>query len=207
MKPELNQTPSAPVEPSAPGGGPFVAPGARPATLLPIELHLIDPFQRALLVNDGTVTRLIEAHTLEPVRVTCLEYTCFTLDQDDPWLEAPRGTPMVRRRVILEGAHSGTPYVYAEALIVAQRLPGEARRRLRIQGQSMGRILSETKMETRREILWCGREGADKLPDAARRLAEVEVLTRAYRIMFAGHAVALITERFPRPFPSPPSAG
>jgi hypothetical protein len=49
--------------------GIFVAQDQRPGHLEDVDLTRLSPFERALLVIDGTVTRFLEAHTLEPIDV------------------------------------------------------------------------------------------------------------------------------------------
>ena len=50
----------------------FVAQFAKPSDLEEINLSQLTPFQRALLVTDGTVTQFIEAYTLSTVEVVLL---------------------------------------------------------------------------------------------------------------------------------------
>ena len=51
----------------------FVAQDKKPATLREINLARLTPFQRGLLVTDGTVTRFIEAYTFAPVEVVLVQ--------------------------------------------------------------------------------------------------------------------------------------
>ncbi|MFQ5773774.1 MAG: chorismate--pyruvate lyase family protein [Kiloniellaceae bacterium] len=197
MKHPGDDNAAGPSDPFDPFRERFAAQFAKPAELRPIDPRDLTPFQRALLVCDGTVTKFIEVYTMEPVDVACLDCTKFRLTDDDPWLDARPGSEIARRRVILRGARSGALYAYAVASIVLGRLPPEVRERLEVQGQSLGRILSDRRMETRREVLWYGREQARDLPEAVRRLSDGRFLTRTYRIMFGGGPIALITEKFP----------
>ena len=50
----------------------FVAQDAKPEKIKELNLARLTPFQRGLLVTDGTVTRFIEAYTLSPVEVVLL---------------------------------------------------------------------------------------------------------------------------------------
>jgi hypothetical protein len=47
----------------------FAAQSSKPETLREVNLRALSPFQRALLVIDGTVTKFIEAYTMEPVEI------------------------------------------------------------------------------------------------------------------------------------------
>jgi chorismate-pyruvate lyase len=170
---------------------------AQPAGLSPVNLRAMSPFQRALLVIDGTVTKFIEAYTLEPVDVQRLLHQELTLPADDAWLEARAGTPVVARHVRIAGRYRRQVYVYAIALVVPERLPVQIHERLGEPGAGIGRLLADAGVETRREVLWYGREHATGLPQALGLGPEAEFNTRTYRIIAGGRPVALINEKFP----------
>jgi chorismate-pyruvate lyase len=121
------------------------------------------------------------------------------------WLEIDADTAVGQREVIIQGRYSRTLYVYAVSLVVPERLPETVRDRLEVQGEGLGRLLNEAKIETRREVLWYAREHAAELPDAVRRRSDGEFITRVYRIIARNRPVALITERFPCMLGSLPS--
>lgn len=175
----------------------FVAPHARPAELRAINLRALSRFQRALLVIDGTVTKFIEAYTMEPVDVTRLGQERHALSEDDVWLQAPAASVVARREVVLRGRYSGTLYAHAISLIAIDRLPADVQRELEVDGGSIGRILLGNRAETRREILWCGREHTTTSTEAGRHLIGPECLVRTYRVISGGRPITLITERFP----------
>lgn len=162
-----------------------------------INLRALTPFQRALLVTDGTVTKLIEAYTLEPVQIERLHDIGSCDPEHHPWLTVDDATTVVQRRVLIRGRYSGRLYVYADSLVVPARLPEAVRNRLDMQGEGLGRLLNDAKCETRREVLWVGREHASDLPESVRRSTDGEFVTRVYRIISNSQPVALITERFP----------
>jgi chorismate-pyruvate lyase len=170
---------------------------AKPPGLGAVNLRALSPFQRALLVIDGTVTKFIEAYTLEPVDVHRLDQQEFLLAGHDEWLDAPAGTPVVARHVRIAGRYRRQLYVYAVALVVPDRLPGHLSERLLEEGSGIGRLLAEAGVETRREILWYGREHATELPAALGLGPRGEFNTRTYRIITGGRPVALINEKFP----------
>lgn len=175
----------------------FVAQFARPARLGPVNLRALTPFQRALLVIDGTVTKFIEAYTMEPVDTRRLSQELRELAADHPWLEAPAGTPVIARTVLLRGEYSQTIYAYASSLVVPDRLPAHMSGMLTDPAGSLGRMLQESRMETRREVLWYGREPSPDLPPELRTYATGEVIGRTYRILTGGRPVMLINEKFP----------
>ncbi|ANM31994.1 hypothetical protein ABI59_00735 [Acidobacteria bacterium Mor1] len=169
----------------------------RPAELGQVNLRTLSPFQRALLVIDGTVTKFIEAYTMEPVEVVRLEQQERQLRGDHPWLEIPAGTTVAARQVMLRGRYSRHFWAYAQSLVVLDRVVGEVRNKLDIQGESIGRMLNARDMETRRDVLWYGRERVDELPDEVRKVCDGEFISRTYRIVTGGKPIMMITEKFP----------
>lgn len=175
----------------------FVAQSSKPPQLAEVNLRTLTPFQRALLVIDGTVTKFIEAYTMERVEVIRLDQAVRTLPVDHPWLEAAQGTAVIARQVLLQGQRSQTIYAYAGSLIVPDRIQEIMREKLSLDGESIGRILSDNRVETYRDILWYGRERVGELPSAIRHLENKEFISRTYRIIVGTKPVMLINERFP----------
>lgn len=183
----------------------FAAQFAKPPQLGPVNLRALTPFQRALLVIDGTVTRFIEVYTLEPVETVRIDQVRFYLTEDHPWLDVREGAEVGMRQVFIKGKHSDTLYLYAIASVALDRIPKDVRRRLEVQGESLGRVLNENKLETRREILWYGKETVTDLPEEVRSLYDGPFFSRAYRIIHAGEPIALINEKFPASIAEQPS--
>jgi len=170
---------------------------ARPRDLGLLNLRALSPFQRALLVIDGTVTTFLEAYTLEPVDIVRIAHSEMPLAEANAWLDAPQDTAVTLRHVLIQGRYSRVLYVYAVSLVVTERLPPAARRRLEMDGEGIGRVLHATRLETRREVLWFGREHATDLPAAVRDASDGEFISRTYRIFHRARPIALISERFP----------
>ena len=175
------------------------------AKLAHVNLRTLSPYHRALLVIDGTVTTFIEAWALEPLEIHRVAQASCALTMDDPWLDAPAGTEVIRREVVIEGRETGSLYAHALSLMIESRLPDAVRHRLSIDGEGIGRILNDNHLETRREILWSGRERAPDLPSWSMRAPGAEVLTRTYRIFHGGRPLAVICERFPAGIDRSPS--
>lgn len=165
----------------------------RPAGLEPINLRAIGPLQRALLVIDGTVTKFLEAVTMEPVQVHIVEQTELELDVAHRELMAPVGSRVIVRTVEIRGSRTGRHYSQASSLLVLDRLPTEVRERLDDHPQGVGRILADAGLETRREVLWYGREH----PKGDSGLATGSRICRTYRIISGGLPLMLINESFP----------
>ena len=169
----------------------------RPPQWQDANLRALTPFQRSLLSIDGTVTKFIEAYTMEPVCVELIDQDVHNLEVDHPWLEIEAGTAVISRQVLLRGKYSQTLYVYAVSLLVYDQLPEEVREDLRLYPGGIGRVLIKNQLETRREVLWYGREDIQQLPEPVASLADGRFLSRTYRIICQDTPFMLINERFP----------
>ena len=179
----------------------FVAQDDKPETLKRINLARLTPFQRGLLVADGTVTRFIEAYTLMPVEVALLQQTKQILFAENTWLQLSAGAEVISRQAVLQ-THSqeeSSPIIhtYADSLIVPQRLPESILNGLEFDTQGLGGLLWRSGLETRRELLWWGIETLTDLPPVIEHLEGEKFISRTYR-MFADQApIMLINEKFP----------
>lgn len=175
----------------------MVMQAAKPPHWRPIDLRTLTPFQRALVSMDGTVTKFIEAYTLEPVEIMRLQQQDQVLRTDHPWLAAPSGTTVIARQVLLSGKYSAKIYAYAVSLLLVERLPGEVLRSLDVEPAGLGRILLSSQLENRREVLWYGREYLPDLPETIAHHTGNEFISRTYRIIVGNQPVMLINEKFP----------
>lgn len=180
-----------------PTSGLFVAQFARPSNLRAVDLSTLSPIQRALLVIDGTVTKFLEAYTMEPIQVTTLGQAVQTVEGGQEWVEVKPGGDVLARHVTLTGARSRKLYAYAVSLTNPAAIPRDIRAAMEIQGGSVGRILLSSRVEQRREVLWYGCEPSDGLPDELRVAHSGDLLTRAYRIITGGRPVIVVIEKFP----------
>ncbi len=185
------------VAPFDPAAAVFVAQRQRPRRLGPVDLVALSPFQRGLLVIDGTVTSFIEAYVLEPIDVVRLGQDELTLAGREPWLELAAGTSALRRQVLLRGRRTGRFFAWADSLIASARLVPAIRRALQTEGGGLGRILVDARIETRRECLWYGRETGGETPAEVAALWHGAFLSRTYRVLSGSEPIMLITERFP----------
>ena len=175
----------------------LVAQVEKPAHLKDINLRTLTPYQRALLTIDGTVTKFIEAYVMEPVMVKLIEQDTRKLQAGHPWLDVDAGTSVITREVVLEGKYSKTLHAYAVSLLVHDQLPEKVREDLKVHPQGIGRVLIENKLETRREVLWYGRESLDELPDQVKQRSDGRFISRTYRVICRGNPFMLINEKFP----------
>lgn len=173
------------------------AQASRPTNLHPVNLRTITPFQRALLSIDGTVTKFIEAYTLEPIESVLLCQQNQTLQTNHPWLALAAPCKVIARQVLLRGRYSATVYAYAVSLLAPERLPPTLVHDLAHEPAGIGRVLLNSQIEHRREILWYGRECAINLPEAIEQYTGNEFISRTYRIIAGEQPVMLINEKFP----------
>ncbi len=179
----------------------FVAQDKKPATLKEINFARLTPFQRGLIVTDGTVTRFIEAYTFAPVAVVLLDQKRQPLPSANPYLQLPAGEEVISRQITLqthqEMESSPIIHTYADSLIVLKRLPKSILEGLESSKQGLGRLLQHSGLETRRELLWCGLETLKGLPSAIAHLEGKTFITRAYLVLKNQEALMLINEKFP----------
>ena len=179
----------------------FVAQDDKPATLKEINLARLTPFQRGLLVADGTVTRFIEAYTFAPVEVVLLQQQKQTLSTEHIWLKMPAGGEVISRQVALQNhPQDESPLIihtYADSLIVPQRLPKSILDGLEADKHGLGGLLRCSGLETRRELLWCGIETLTDLPSTVAHLEGEAFISRAYRVFANQEPLMLINEKFP----------
>jgi chorismate-pyruvate lyase len=180
-----------------PTAGWFIAQDQRPAELSDVRFDQLSPFLRAMLVIDGTVTKILEAYQCEPVEVHRLTQIKEPLASPDPWLAAPVGAATAHRFVMLVGRHSDRLYAFAESRILLERLSPSMRDGLDTDSGGLGKILLKQEAETRREGLWFGIETRRDLPAVVAARSDGEFVTRAYRVIAKGEPIMMITERFP----------
>lgn len=179
----------------------FVAQDDKPATLREINLARLTPFQRGLLVTDGTVTQFIEAYTFMPVEVVLLQQMKQVLSTEHVWLQLSAGEEVISRQVVLQ-THSpdkspAITHTYADSLIVPKRLSKCILDGLESNKHGLGGLLRHSGLETRRELLWCGVETLTDLPSAIAHLEGKTFVSRAYRVFSDQEPLMLINEKFP----------
>ena len=158
------------------------------STGTPLPLSELPPFLRALLVTDGTVTKILEAYFWEPVTVDTLEQRFESADQPVPRLGVERGDPCLVRDARLRGADSGRGFAEAFSLIRTELIPPDFRRRLIDREIGIGVLIRDSGLESYREVLDVGLDRST--------VGEAAVF-RTYRIIIEHRPVILITEYFP----------
>jgi chorismate-pyruvate lyase len=163
--------------------------------LLGVDVTSLDHSLRYLLFTDGTVTRALEAQTLQPVAVDVVEQSHTHLTaQAAHYLEMGDAAECLRRRVTMTTAPAGTPAVWAESHIIPARLPASFLGLLDSTPHGIGGSIERLRLESRRELLWF-RLGSP--PAWASGLpASTMALIRLYRIITDDRPALLIREAF-----------
>jgi chorismate-pyruvate lyase len=161
-----------------------------------LPIQALPPFLRALLVTDGTVTKILEAYFWEPVEVQTLQQDFVTAERPINWIEIDAGDRVLIRRALLRGVDSGVKYATAFSVIRTQLIPETFRQRLVDREIGIGVLIRDSGMESYREVLEVGIEPAEGDGETVASRGS-ELVFRTYRITIDGRPVILITESFP----------
>ena len=117
------------------------------------------------------------------------------------WLQVPAGAEVISRQVTLQTHEkkeaSPIIHTYADSLVVVQRLPKSILNGLESDKQGLGGLLRCSRLETQRELLWCGIETLTDLPIAIAYLEGKTFISRAYLVYAGQEPLMLINEKFP----------
>ncbi len=165
----------------------------------------IDPtklsvFQRVILTTDGTLTEILEAYLSEKIRLVKLSETSKPITQNNLLLDIPIGQEVIERAILLQGKISLNNWVYAESILIPDRLEEKLKNRLLVSQEPMGRLWLEHRLETFKEIVDSAREPADDLADYFNIKKSDKLLSRSYRVFSGRKPIILITEKFPETF-------
>jgi chorismate-pyruvate lyase len=165
----------------------------------------IDPaklsvFQRIILTTDGTVTEILEAYLSEKISLVKLSETIEPMTQDNLPLDITHGQEVIERKILLQGKISRNNWVYAESILVPDRLDEKLKNGLLVSQEPMGRLWIEHRLETFKEIVDSAREPAEDLADYFKINRSDILLSRTYRVFSGRRPVILITEKFPETF-------
>jgi len=166
----------------------------------------IDPVDRMLLTADGPVTTALadcigESIVARRVRQAGPARLSTLVTAAGPWWHADEEllglAPLERviaRRVVLCGARSRIPYVLAEALVVADRLPGMIADRLLLADASLDRLLAAARVEARRELVDIAAARAEDAANDLDTARRAMLARRASAIVIGDRTVAAATD-------------
>ncbi|MEB3342362.1 chorismate pyruvate-lyase family protein [Okeania sp.] len=162
-----------------------------------IEPSSLSTFQRILLTTDGTVTEILEAYSLENINVVKLSEELVSTITEIPVLNLSKGTKVIERKIFLQGKISRKNYLYAESIIVPERLDEKFQDALLKSETPIGKLWLQYRVETFKEIVDTGKESIGKLADYFLVEKEDKMLFRTYRVFNNRQPVMMITEKFP----------
>jgi chorismate-pyruvate lyase len=158
-----------------------------------MPIGALPPFLRALLVTDGTVTKILEAYFWEPIEVQTRKQEFATVERPIDWIQIDPGDRVLIRNARLRGTDSGQVYATAFSVIRTELIPDTFRQRLIDREIGIGVLIRDSGLESYREVLEVGIEP----PDAHEPASGCEHVFRTYRIIIGQAPVILITESFP----------
>jgi chorismate-pyruvate lyase len=165
-----------------------------------IDPSVLSTFQRILLTTDGTVTDILEAYLFEQIRVVKLSEQLVSLAHEIPSMDLKEGTEVIVRKILLQGKISRKNVVYAESIVVPEKLEEKFRKALLETKVPIGKIWFEQRVETFKEILDSKKEFAGDLADYFNIDSSDEMLSRTYRVVTNRKSVMMITEKFPESY-------
>jgi chorismate-pyruvate lyase len=160
----------------------------------------LSPFQQILLIADGTLTNILEAFLNEPIGVVKLSEKIISITEDILPLEIQVGTEVIERQILLQGKTSQRHWLYADSIIVLERIEEQFREKLIQSHVPIGKLWVEHKTETFKEIVTYTREQAGDLSNYFEIKRENKLLCRTYRVFSHQKPVMMITEKFPESF-------
>lgn len=163
----------------------------------PSELSAL---QRILLTTDGTLTDILEACFLEEMQVVKLSEELVSLTQDIPSMQVTKGTEVIAKRILLRGRISRKNFLYAESIVVPERLDESFRDEFLRTKTPLSKIWLEQRTETFKEILDSGKEPADGLSIYFNLEPEENMLFRTYSVFSNRKSIMMITEKFPESY-------
>ncbi len=160
----------------------------------------LSPSQQVLVKTNGTVTHILEAYVGETIRIVKLSQGFVTWDGADERLDLELQHPVLQRTVLLQGSETGCNYLFADSIMVPDRLDQHVVDGLLNTDTPVGTLLVQSRVETFREILTVWTEPAGSCARHFDIRPDQELVCRTYRVLAARRPMMLITEKFPASF-------
>jgi chorismate-pyruvate lyase len=168
-----------------------------------LNRHHIEPsslsiFQRILLTTDGTVTDILESYLSEPIQLVKLSEALITLEQDIPAMQLKTGAEVIKRKILLRGRISRKTFIFADSIIVLDRLDEDFRNELLKTKTPIGKLWLEHRIESFKEIVDSGKEApTEELSHYFQLQPNINLFFRTYCVFSNSQAIMMITEKFP----------
>ncbi len=153
---------------------------------------------KILLTTDGTLTHILEAYAAEPVYLVKLDHSFVTEPADRADYDLVGRERAVRRIILLRGSKSDTAYLFADSVVMLDRLPPPVAAGLLETDTPIGKLLFSSRAETFRRITEIGEEHDPGVAAHFDLRGDEPLVYRTYQIVLDGQPVACITEKFPK---------
>ncbi|MDJ0674674.1 MAG: chorismate pyruvate-lyase family protein [Calothrix sp. MO_167.B42] len=157
----------------------------------------ISAFQQVLLTANGTVTAMLEAHFSEQIQLIKLSEERAKKELKLPNIKLDKEEEVIGRKVLLQGKVSHRNYLYADSFILINNLEERFRDQLLTTDKPIGKLWSEHKVETFKEIIYFGKHPANELSKYFCIEPEDNLFSRTYSVYSQGKINMIITEKFP----------
>ncbi len=162
-----------------------------------LDLSLLPPFLRTLLVTDGTVTKSLEAWFWETINVESLSNELETVENEINGLDVSIGDQVLKREVNLKGKDTNNIYAYAKSIVSLKHVSDVIANSLKNGEIGIGEILREKDVETYRDIF-----DINYLSDIESQTQNIplhngNIISRSYRIRVNGVPSIIVNEFFP----------
>jgi chorismate-pyruvate lyase len=165
-----------------------------------LVLEELSPLQRILLSADGTLTKLLEVYLGETMQIVKLLEDVFPATAPVEALALEAGNNIIERKILLQGKLSRRKWMYADSIIVLDRISQTFQAQLLHSHVPIGKLWLEHKVETFKELITARRENAGDLAEHFDIESDASLLSRSYRVFCGGIPVMLITEKFPESY-------
>jgi chorismate-pyruvate lyase len=162
-----------------------------------IDITQLTPLQRIILSSNGTLTKLLEDLIGEQLIVIKLHESVDIHQQPIAYLELPAQQKVIQRKICLQGKNSGINWLYAESIIVPDRLESPFRDELLESQIPIGNLWFKYRVETFKEILPPFQQSAGELAQYFAIEPQQPLLGRTYRVFSKQQPVMMLTEKFP----------
>ena len=166
----------------------------------PLNLSELSTLQRMILITDGTLTDILEVCLLEKISIVKLSEKLINLDQDIPVLNLKSGDKIIKREIFLQGRVSKKNLIYAESIIVPERIDKRFKEQLLNSEKPIGKLWLEYRVETFKEIVDLSQEAAGDLAKNFQISPEEKLFSRSYRVFSQNQPIMMITEKFPESY-------
>ncbi len=157
-----------------------------------LDMSVLPPIVRTLLVTDGTVTKTLEAFFWEPMQIERIEQALVALDEAIEPMQCGAGHEVLRRSIQIVGAETAAIYTYATSILNLAALPEPLYEPLVSGSIGIGELLRDHGLETYRQVFDIFFESLDGPADA-----QVQCVCRSYYIYYRQQPVIEVTEKFP----------